>query len=438
MTMRDLNRITFALLMLAAAGAAGAAPADDIKALLGKGDAAAAYAAGKKHADQFGDPAFDFYFGIAAIDSGRAGEGVLALERYVINFPENLQARLELARGYFVLGENQRAREEFTGVLQGKPPRDVVANIDRYLDAIRARESTYRTTAGAYVEFGLGRDSNINGGVSSANVSLPNLGLVTIAPAGVKIDRAYSQLTAGANVVMPVAPGVAVFGSVNGDYKMHEANREFDQRNTGVAGGLSYLAEKNLFRGTLSYGTLDVDYRRFRDVSAATGEWIHQLDELQAVGGSLQYAVLDYAGGNEVRNAKLHGLGGLYRRALIGPWQPQFTINAGYSVEDSRTGRDDLGRDIYALRAGVSASPAPRWSIGGGLGVQQSRYKQRDALFLTTRSDRYLSVDAILGYALTRNLSLRGELLLSANRSNINLYDYRRDVLAAKLRYEFK
>ena len=99
-----------------------AAPADDIQALLAKGDAKAAYALAKKHPDQLGRPGFDFYFGIAAIDSGHAGEGVLALERYVITFPNNLEARLELARGYFVLGENQRAREEFSGVLKANPP----------------------------------------------------------------------------------------------------------------------------------------------------------------------------------------------------------------------------------------------------------------------------------------------------------------------------
>jgi hypothetical protein len=436
--MRLRDRFTAACAMLMASALAAAAPADEVKALLDKGDAAGAYALAKRHPDQLGNPAFDFFFGVAAIDSGRAGEGVLALERYVVNFPDNLQARLELARGYFVLGENQRAREEFSGVLRSNPPRDVVANIDRYLDAIRARESSYRTTAGAYVEFGIGHDSNINGGVSNANISLPNFGLVTLAPSGVRIDRNFAQIAAGANVVMPVSPGFAVFGSVSGDSKMHEANREFDQRNVGAAGGLSYLLEKDLFRATISYGSLDVDYRRFRDVVAVAGEWMHQKDELQAFGASLQIATLDYAGGNDVRNARLYGIGGNYRRALIGPWRPLLTFGGSYAVEENRRSRDDLGRDIYTLRAGFSGSPAARWSVGGGLGVQYSRYQAQDPLFSTARKDRYLSLDGAIAYAFSRSLSLRGELLLSENRSNLDLYDYRRDVFAVKIRYEAK
>ncbi|MBM3357037.1 MAG: hypothetical protein FJY54_04850, partial [Betaproteobacteria bacterium] len=144
------------------AGTVFAAPADDIKALVEKGNPRAAYELGKKHPEQLGNPAFDFFFGIAAIDSGHAGEGVLALERYIIHFPGNLQAKLELGRGYFLMGDYLRAREEFNDVLRTKPPAAVVANIERYLDAIRAREAAFRTTAGAFIEFGVGRDSNIN------------------------------------------------------------------------------------------------------------------------------------------------------------------------------------------------------------------------------------------------------------------------------------
>src|SRR4029079_813601 len=128
------------------------------------GDSKAAYELAKKNSDQLGDPAFDFYFGVAAIDSGHAGEGVLALERYVVNFPDNHNARLELARGYFVMGDNQRARDELDNVRRPNPPPAVTANIERLMDARRSRESTYRTTGGVFLEGGFGYDSNVNGG----------------------------------------------------------------------------------------------------------------------------------------------------------------------------------------------------------------------------------------------------------------------------------
>lgn len=426
------------LALLTLHGPALAAPADEIQTLLEKGNAAAAYALAKKHPDQLGRPSFDFYFGVAAIDSGHAGEGVLALERYVVNFPNNLEARLELARGYFVLGENQRAREEFSGVLKANPPPPVVANVERYLDAIRSRESAYRTTAGMFIEVGFGYDSNINSGVSNSVINLPTFGQVTIGQSGTKIDRKFMQATAGANVSVPLAPGISAFGSLSGDLKTHDGNREFDQTNTSTLGGLSIIDEKNLYRVSLGYANLGVDYRNFRDAASITGEWIRQWDELQAVSASLQYAKLKYAGSNDIRDADLKGLGFGYRLALVAPWRPAFTVNANYSIEDNGRGRDDLGRDIYALRTGIALSPAPKWGVSAGIGYQQSVYAARDPLLLNTRRDKYLGLDAGASYALNRNLSIRGELTAAKNQSNLELYKFRRDLMAVKIRYETK
>ncbi len=135
---------------------AASAPADEVRALVEKNRSAEAYALGLKHEAELGNPEFDFYFGIAAIDSGHAGDGVLALERYVIQFPDNIRSRLELARGYFVLGELLRAKEEFGNVTRRNPPPAVQATIDRFLDSIRAQETRYTPTTTAWLEAGVG------------------------------------------------------------------------------------------------------------------------------------------------------------------------------------------------------------------------------------------------------------------------------------------
>ena len=99
-----------------------AAPADDMKQMLETGRAAEAYALAKKHPDLLGDPTFDFYLGVAAGETGHAGEAVLALERYILQHPDNVAARLQLARAYFVLGEDARAKEEFDALRGLNPP----------------------------------------------------------------------------------------------------------------------------------------------------------------------------------------------------------------------------------------------------------------------------------------------------------------------------
>lgn len=438
--MRRLRELLSVLCALSLAQALHAAPADDIKALLDKGEFQAAYELARKHPDELGNPVFDFYFGVAALDAGHAGEGVLALERYLLNFPGNVEARLELARGYFVLGEDARAREEFDGVTRLNPPRAVQAQIDRFLDAIRARESRFKTTATLFLELGLGFDSNVNGGVGSANIPLPPFGLVTVSQAGIEQDDTFTHVAAGGQLTHPVAPGVALFGGLGTEGKLNHGRFEsqFDLLTLAANGGVTMLRENNLYRVTAFFATLAVDNAKFRDVMGIAGEWQRQYDEFQLFNVALQYGDLDYTGNDNLRDSHLYQLGLGYRRAFIAPWQPLLSINLNVGQEDNRRSRDDLSRELFGVRASLAGSPAPRWAASAGAFYQLSDYLDPDSLLGVTRRDKYYGLDLSVSYALRRDLSLRGEILLSRNDSNIPLFEYDRNLIAVKLRYDFR
>ena len=416
-----------------------AAPPDDIKALLEKGNARAAYEEAKKHPDLLGDPAFDFYFGVAAINAGHAGEGVLALERYLLNFPGNADARLELARGYFVLGEDARAREEFEAVSRLKPSPAVQAGIDRFLDALRSRESRFRTTANLFLEVGLGYDSNVNGGVGNANIVLPAFGLVTVNQAGVQQSDTFTHLAAGGQINHPVAPGLALFGGLGVESKLNHGSLEsqFDLLTLAANGGVTLLRENDLYRLGVYYANLDVDNAAFRDITGVAAEWQRQVDEFQSFSAALQYGELDYKGNNDVRDSRLYQLALGYRRAFIAQWQPLLSVNLYAGQEDNQRDRDDLSRALYGFRVSLAGSPAPKWATSTGAFYQLSDYKDPDPQLGTTRQDSYYGVDLSVSYALRRSLSLRAEFLLSRNASNIALFEYDRNLVALKLRYDF-
>jgi hypothetical protein len=418
--------------------AAQAAPADEIKALMGQGKAVEAYNWGKQYPDQLGDPQFDFYFGVAAIDAGHAGDGVLALERYLLTFPGSNEARLELARGYFVLGDLVRAREEFEDVRKRDPPASVITTIDRYLDGIRARESRYTPSSLVYVEAGIGFDSNVNGGVGSSSLNLPNFGLVTISPAGTKNGDTYTHFAAGAQFTQPVAPGVALFGGAAGEAKWTQTDTQFRQGNYTGTGGVSLLKNDDLYRASVAYNTVSVEDERFRNTASLTGEWLHQMGELTVINSSLQFADLRYNNGNQVRDAELWSGGLGIRRVFIGNMQPVLQAGINYGREANQRNRTDLGRDISGLRLSLALTPAPKWSVAAGVSAQQSRYIGPDTVLAITRKDRYDSADLSISYAYTKNLSLRAELVYANNASNIPLYKYDRTATVFKLRYEFK
>ena len=209
---------------------AQAAVTEDIKTLIEQGKPKEAYDLGKQSPQLLGDGAFDFFFGIAAIDGGAPGEGVLALERFLLQFPDNRSARFHIARGYYVLGEDQRARSEFSDLLPEADEGEKIV-IGNFLDAIRARESRYLPTSAFFVEAGLGHDSNINAGIRPGSVAgLPGFS-VTASGVSAKEGDWFKTLAAGAQGTLPVAPGVMLYGGaqVNGRWHGSSANDIFDQ-----------------------------------------------------------------------------------------------------------------------------------------------------------------------------------------------------------------
>jgi hypothetical protein len=429
-----------AAILALACHAAFAAPADDMRVLLEQGRAADAYALGRKHPEELGKPEFDFYYGVAAVDTGHAGEGVLALERYIIRFPDNDRARLELARGYFVLGEMVRAREEFDVVARKNPPPSVQATIDRFMDSIRAQETRYSTTATGYIEIGGGYDSNVNSGVGDPIISVPTLGTVQLAQAGVKSGSRFLHLGVGGQFSYPVAPGVSLLGGASYEGKMHDDrfDRQFDQYGLNAYGGVSYIKDKDLYRATLSLSTLYVDYNRFRDVTALGAEWHRQFDEFNTGSVFGQYARLEYPG-SPVRDADFYGMGVGWRRAFVGAMQPVFQVQALYGQErnDFSPARNDLSRDIYTLRGGLALTPAPQWGLSAGLAYTKSRFKENDPIFAATRDDDYYGLELGVSYRLSKQMTLRGDYQRSVNDSNLTLYEYKRDVFTLRARYEF-
>lgn len=444
-----------ALGILASGQIAFAAPADDVKALLEQGKDREAYEVGKAAPGSLGSPLFDFYFGIAALNAGVPGEGVLALERYLLQFPENRSAQFQLARGYFILGEDERARQEFSGLAVDAKGTDL-DNINQFLEAIRSRESRYKPTSTAFVELGFGSDSNINSGIAAGQVAgLPAGVVVAAGQAGVRQTDAFGTAAAGIQGVYPVAPGVALYGGgqVSSRYNAKANNDVFNQTQLGVQGGVSVLEGRNLFRLGADLSQVAVGSQLYLKLTTAVGEWQYQNDQFNRFGLALQLTDQTYknidvfldaakttkiASGADVRDSLLTNLTGSWNRSLAHSWNPELSVAVNVGGDKNRKNRPDLSRSLWGARAGVTMRPIPKWTFGAGLSYQNSRYQGAFTVGSPNRNDDYAAIDLSASYAIDRNWLLRTEYQRVDQKSTIGFYTYSRDQLAAKLRYDFK
>lgn len=93
---------------------------------------------------------------------------------------------------------------------------------------------------------------------------------------------------------------------------------------------------------------------------------------------------------------------------------------------------------FWGGRAAIAATPAPKWSASAGLNYQESKYDGPDILLGEVRKDKYYGLDASLAYAIDRNWSVRAEYAYNDNASNLALYEFKRNQVMFKVRYEFK
>ncbi len=432
-----------------------AAPADDVKTLLEQGKDKEAYEAGKAAPDALGTPLFDFYFGIAALNAGVPGEGVLALERYLLQFPDNRSALFHLARGYFIVGDDERAREEFTGLVAGATGTDR-DNIIRFLDAIHTRESRYRPTSSAYVEIGGGFDSNINSGIKSGQVAgLPAGFIVAPGQSSEQQGDFFGTVAAGLQGVYPVAPGVALYGGGQLSGRFHKLGNSdvFNQALAGLQGGVSILDGRKLYRFGVDLNHLAVGNQPYLNLITLVGEWQYQYDQFNRYGLSLQYSdqayknintfldaakTIQVASGADIRDSRLTNATAFWTRTFSHAWNPEITFGLNLGDEKNRKERPDLSRGLWGARVSGIIQPVPKWTLASGLSYQNSRYERDYAAGLAPRRDDFFALDLSASYAISRNWAVRGEYQRVDQQSTIGFFKYTRDSLAVKLRYDFK
>ncbi|HVO87305.1 MAG TPA: outer membrane beta-barrel protein [Casimicrobiaceae bacterium] len=400
----------------------------------GRSDSAYAHCA---ETDTAADTAFDLWCGIAAVDVGRPAVGVLALERYVLTHPDDVRGRLELARAYFYAGDDRRSRREFEAVLSTDPPETVRVGIRRYLDALRIREREYLAQVTGYVEGGGGYDSNVNGGVAQAVIGLPVLGQVSVINAAVGKSDGFGWLSAGMQLNRPVAPGASVFATLWGNGTFYASENDFDLGNLGIALGGRYQTGLDAFALTYAHAVITLDEASFRRSDGIGFEWRRQVAEQTTLAIAPQFARLSYHGDNAARDANFSAIAVALRRAWLTAWQPVATLSVYGADEHNRESSPWLGRKLYGVGGDVSVAPASAWTITAAVGYQRSNYDGPYPILDTTRHDDMFSASVGATYLFGRAWSARLEYQYTRNRSNLDLFDYDRDLVAIKLRHDF-
>lgn len=440
---------------LGALGAAQAQPTPQrMSDLIAAGDDQGAYRLGRLSSDELGDPSFDFYFGIAAINAGSPGEGTLALERYVMHYPHNRSARFHLARGYFVMGEDLRARDEFASLL------DKAEALERklllsYLDAIRIRSGRYAPTAGFFVEGAVGHDNNINTGLAPGPVGTGPAWTIPAGSIHERVGDRFSSWTAGMHGSVAVGPRSVLYGALTGRGRAYgdALHDQFDHQQMALQAGAQFSHGRQMYRIGVEQARMRLHEQSYMSSRHLVAEWGVQSDQFNhwSLGGHvgrvdyddvLVYPFLDRSRPAErsdsaVRSHQATGLQARWRRSFENQWVPVWTNQILLRDERNRRGRQDLSSQAIGLRSEVTARPHVDWVVAAQASYMHHRYGDRYAVGLPHRKDTQASLELSARYLLTREWSISGHVYRWRQSSNIALHSVGQTAYWLKLRYEY-
>ena len=381
-----------------------------------------------------------FLYGLSAIEASRRlppakakertallDAAISALRGILIEKPALVRVRLELARAFFYKKEDDLSRRHFDRVLAGKPPKAMVANINRFLRIMRARRRW-----SAHFGFSLAPDTNI-GAVSDSEV-------IYIYDLPFRRNN-FEGANSGLGVVVwggweyqyPLAQRLRL--RMGTDISIREyTNDEFDQMTISLHAGprwwmnpkteMSLLASARQRRS----GGL-VHSHEF----GARYELEHRLTPRIRLSGRASWHERDYERDKHFDGPQLD-------LALTGSWvlTPTLQIRGGfgYAAEnpESRTWRN---RSRWG-RLGASIALPFGYTVGGNAELRTTDYQGNWHPFVPDGSSREDEVRIFSASVFNRGFTAFGfspQLIVvnEERQSNAQLYDYKRT--RAELRF---
>jgi hypothetical protein len=389
-------------------------------------------------ADWEGDPQFDYLYGLAALESGRANEAIFAFERLVQIYPDQPRFKLELARAHFEQNNLAASRDLFQNVLSQGPTSNVRSNIQAFLDAIADRERALDSRLTWYVSSLLGNDSNINSATELGVINTP-IGDVELQPSGQSLEDNFLEMAGGMSYVRPINKMASFNLNANYTKRNNLDTQDFD---------LDVLAaDANYVR---AFGKVRVSTGgRAQRVNLGGNPFQNSASLLTSAtrtpgNGWTQMATLAYTGvrydTGAIANADLRD---------VNQWLISGTLNKvhgrlshGLSVYyGDESPQHSAGKNNAQTFYGIALIEQFAFRPGHipyvKLSLHESENQAPAPIFNRKREDTLFSASAGWLWQINRNLNFSTDLSFIDNDSNLDLFAYDRLKYQAGLRYQF-
>ena len=308
-------------------------------------------------------------------------EAVAVLHAMLVENPGLVRVRLELARAFFLKGEDTLARSHFERVLAGDVPEAVKANVQRFLVQIRARR---RWTM--YVGTALLPDTNIGSGTDEDVVYVDFLGIefpLDFQPTEEQTTSGVgASLWAGGEYQHPLGNRLRL--RTGADLARREyAGSRFDSTFLSIHTGPRWLVDRRTEASVLASAR-----RRWRSTSIEHDAWGARIEARRRLAPRVTANA----------RASWHHRDYRHSRSLDGPqvdlslggtWTitPNLRAHSSLGFSEERPSRQNRRNRSRSLRAGLTVALPRGFNVGSNAQLRWTDYEGLESLQHRPRDD---------------------------------------------------
>ena len=291
------------------------------------------------------------------------GEAIAALRAILIDHPQLTRVRLELARAFFLKGDDDLSKTHFDRVIAGDPPAPMLANIRRFLHVIRAR----RRWSG-YFSFNFEQNDNLNSGTETEVVYL--FGLPFTLNEGSRPRSGNSiAFAAGREYQQPLGEHLRWRFGVDATHHKYRSN-DADQTSLSLRTGPRWLTSRRSEYGLqATAGQQWVASKRNSTNYGLRFNARHQLSRQIGINGQVSWKRTVPIGGSDSIDVG-YSLNATYL------FSPLLQGSAGIGLSHSRPQpkRPNSGSRSRSFNLGLNRIFSRGWTVGSSLGWSQTRH----------------------------------------------------------------
>jgi tetratricopeptide (TPR) repeat protein len=403
-----------------------------------------------------GNVDFDYLLGVAALDSGKASEAIIAFERVLAAQPNNAGALMDLGRAYFTTGSLDLAEATFKQLQVNNPPDAARTAIERYLKAIAERRAAGRRSLNAWGEVSLGYDSNITGVPNDFTRAVESaFNIPGVVPTGNSVKRKAPFVTAGVGGDWLAPLGGAWTGHLGAEararaFRNKDAIADFNSTQVEARGGVGWAQGRQAWRIGGSYNWFDQDGQapgepkptNERNTATLAADFRYALPDSQELTLGVSGSRVRFPK-NDIEDFNAAGVTAGWSRQFGSARRPLLALSGYFSDDKAERkladGVTDKSKRVGGLRGSLQWTWTERLVLFQSVGYAERRDRSKFARATEVEVGRDKLADLALGvsWRFQSKCAMRAQWLATKNESNIAIYDYTRNELSSNIRCDF-